>query len=517
MRPTLLCLLLWGVTAPIASAGPNAGGTLVVQDAHINFSAVQDLPVPPVSPPPSDCGAVDNNVLPSTTPIQMRVWKVYAAFPTGSCPRLRSLTWGISDLGGGSVYVTAAGLPDPINQIEIVTGGWPNPQGGGGSIAEDLAVTQSSTFVECYWFGGYCYQGGRFATKPHAYLDTQFVDDAVPVHVDPIAGFSSIGFGIAGQTVCPGASTGACCAPLGTCSLTVPADCHSPAVWQCSFSCSPNPCPLPNGACCEGSGACELSNEPDCPAPNQWLGAGSSCVPNLCVPFGACCHPDGSCLLASEALCLAGIGNWRGAAVLCDPNPCRGGCWDLLSCSCTLVVADSADAQCTHPHGPDDVRYLFLGPATTCPAQPDTVRGACCFAGGCLEMTCGECLIATGGYGFQGPWTTCETNLCAQSGAPSPPIRPVDIDLSSPAPNPVSERLTFTVTLPSAGVISVRLFDVTGALVCRLVEGTDLPDGRHEISRILLDVAGRRLPTGVYYLRLEACGTARVQKVLVAR
>jgi len=107
----------------------------------------------------------------------------------------------------------------------------------------------------------------------------------------------------------------------------------------------------------------------------------------------------------------------------------------------------------------------------------------------CLIMTCGECLIASGGYGFQGPDTVCEPHHCAQSGAPPAPC-PHEVELTAPSPKPVSERLTFTVSLSSARVVSVRLLDVTGALIgsCR--------EGRSDRKTATRSAAHSRMPRG---------------------
>lgn len=262
-RPTKRLLLFLAVaccSASMASAGPNAGGILVVHDTGVGFSS--DTPLPPVTAPPGSCRQVDNTSdlgIPEGN--SGRIWKVYAAFPTGSSPRLMAVSWGegLSSNGDGYVYIQAAGLPDPVSDFEVTWGGWPNTDGG--NIGQTFTGgAKLTTITELYWFAGYgnggtgadpqmfcvqptsgcrgCLQSGETSMSGGT-----FADDSVPAQTDPVAGWGCLGFGQAGSTPCP-PERGACCESVGTCTLVYETGCTSPtAIWHGEWvSCDPDPC-----------------------------------------------------------------------------------------------------------------------------------------------------------------------------------------------------------------------------------------------------------------------------------
>ena len=91
-----------------AIAGPNAGGTLLAHDTGIAYTS--ESSVYPSPPPSCDPLTVDSNIAPEFSSSGW-VWKVYAAFPAGSAPRLKALVLGSSF--GADVSVLAGGLADP--------------------------------------------------------------------------------------------------------------------------------------------------------------------------------------------------------------------------------------------------------------------------------------------------------------------------------------------------------------------------------------------------------------------
>jgi len=282
MKKFLMALAILCIAGPALATGPNAGGTLVIHYTGLVFSAVADLPVPPVTTPPADCASV----LPESPEADVThqvVWKVYAAFPDGSSPRVKGLAWGIA--GTGSLYVTTAGLPDPPNCFQVVQGSWPSPPG---SIGQSFVFTQTTQLVEAYWFGGYAYGGALFSAAPHATNTTAFVDDATPGNVDPIVGFSSIGFGAPGVKVCPQivVPDGACCHPDGTCEVLPQDACVDPSVFY-GGDCLPGLCPPPPvyGACCdEATWTCTIVTAEVCAAQGGTYGGdNSTCAPPFCT------------------------------------------------------------------------------------------------------------------------------------------------------------------------------------------------------------------------------------------
>jgi hypothetical protein len=253
MKHLLWFLAVLGLAASVASAGPNAGGVLWVHDTGIVYSG--DTVQPVVSTPPADCAGVDNQ-----QPLDgvRRVWKVYAAFPPGSHPRLKGTAWGIEFPEAPAdpyVYIDPAGcgLPDEDGRgsdFAIPEGGFPTTSGG--QIGQSFPSARLTRVVELYYFTGATYSPTN-ASAPDTFKivpqsaphNRFFVDDAFPQNADPIVAYGSLGFGQAGTTPCPVSDPEAvCCAPDSTCTITKQAACTAPSVWIAdSYACTPNPCP----------------------------------------------------------------------------------------------------------------------------------------------------------------------------------------------------------------------------------------------------------------------------------
>jgi len=88
--------------------------------------------------------------------------------------------------------------------------------------------------------------------------------------------------------------------------------------------------------------------------------------------------------------------------------------------------------------------------------------------------------------------------------------------LSAVTPNPFREATSFRLAVPAAGRASVSVFDVRGARVRRLVDGT-LPAGDHVIPWDGLGDDGRPVSAGVYFVRLEAGDRGSSTKVVRLR
>lgn len=85
-----------------------------------------------------------------------------------------------------------------------------------------------------------------------------------------------------------------------------------------------------------------------------------------------------------------------------------------------------------------------------------------------------------------------------------------EVQLLSTYPNPVRSQATVRYALPEKQEVSIRLYDVLGRRVRTVVRAEQ--GGRHERR---LDVGS--LPSGVYFLRLQADGQTRTQKLTVVR
>ena len=79
----------------------------------------------------------------------------------------------------------------------------------------------------------------------------------------------------------------------------------------------------------------------------------------------------------------------------------------------------------------------------------------------------------------------------------------------SVAPNPVHATTTISYYQPAAGRISVKLYDVTGKLVTRLVSGY------HDAGTSSFTVHRSSLSSGIYLLRLDTDIGTVTRKVVV--
>lgn len=96
----------------------------------------------------------------------------------------------------------------------------------------------------------------------------------------------------------------------------------------------------------------------------------------------------------------------------------------------------------------------------------------------------------------------------------APPVR-----LEAPRPNPANPALgsvTIGLRLASAGVARVLVYDVTGRLVAKLWDGP-APAGLVPVTWDGLDLRGRRVGSGVYWVRAEAAGETLSRRLVIAR
>lgn len=87
---------------------------------------------------------------------------------------------------------------------------------------------------------------------------------------------------------------------------------------------------------------------------------------------------------------------------------------------------------------------------------------------------------------------------------------------SPAAPNPFRSRSQLSFELPTAGDAWIRMYDVSGRVVQSLDFGR-LAAGPHEVVWHAVDDRGRSLPSGVYFIRLQAGANRAHQKVLVLK
>jgi flagellar hook assembly protein FlgD len=72
------------------------------------------------------------------------------------------------------------------------------------------------------------------------------------------------------------------------------------------------------------------------------------------------------------------------------------------------------------------------------------------------------------------------------------------------------------IELPASATVELKVYDVTGREVRRLVQGA-MPAGRHRAAWDGKDSRGARVASGVYWFRLKAAGEVREARALLLR
>ncbi len=114
------------------------------------------------------------------------------------------------------------------------------------------------------------------------------------------------------------------------------------------------------------------------------------------------------------------------------------------------------------------------------------------------------CAVQIGGLGWG----------CSLVGLPDPETPA--FWLGQNHPNPFNPRTTIDFSVPTAGLARVLVYGVDGRRVATLVD-RHIEAGPHEIVWNGRDDSDRRLPSGIYYARLEAGGQAATLKLLLMK
>lgn len=196
----LLCIGLLLLVPGLALAGPNEGGTLILH-ANPGLVFTSDIQNYCGMAALDSCSAAVTSV--PWQPGARIVFHALAAFPPGSSPRLKSLSFGI-DYDPAKFIMAAHGS---CADFELPDGTW--PAAGTGTAQSWTTGAQTGSLTEAYWFCGYAYseQEGEDSTTvsliPHPLQHGMFVDDGFPAAVDTIAAYGRLGLGTAGASPCP--------------------------------------------------------------------------------------------------------------------------------------------------------------------------------------------------------------------------------------------------------------------------------------------------------------------------
>ncbi len=98
-----------------------------------------------------------------------------------------------------------------------------------------------------------------------------------------------------------------------------------------------------------------------------------------------------------------------------------------------------------------------------------------------------------------------------EAGALVPTLR-----LDPVEPNPAGGAVTLRYTLPSAGSVRLRVYDLAGRQVAKLVDQRD-QQGAHEVKWGFVDDSGSPLSAGLYFARLEAGSESQTRRLILIR
>ncbi|MDZ7380389.1 MAG: DNRLRE domain-containing protein, partial [candidate division KSB1 bacterium] len=93
---------------------------------------------------------------------------------------------------------------------------------------------------------------------------------------------------------------------------------------------------------------------------------------------------------------------------------------------------------------------------------------------------------------------------------------PADLQLLGNHPNPFYSHTTITYALPEAAPVSLIIYNLTGQVVRKLVDGVQ-PAGYRQTSWNGRDKFGNEVPTGVYFMRLQSGDQVRVKRMILQR
>ncbi|MBD3348078.1 MAG: T9SS type A sorting domain-containing protein [Candidatus Eisenbacteria bacterium] len=94
---------------------------------------------------------------------------------------------------------------------------------------------------------------------------------------------------------------------------------------------------------------------------------------------------------------------------------------------------------------------------------------------------------------------------------------PAKYALSQNAPNPFNPRTTLSFSVPpSAGPVSISVYDASGRLVRSLFDGPSEP-GKHRVTWDGRDGAGNRVASGIYFARMIAPDFAASRKMILIK
>jgi hypothetical protein len=112
--------------------------------------------------------------------------------------------------------------------------------------------------------------------------------------------------------------------------------------------------------------------------------------------------------------------------------------------------------------------------------------------------------------------TEADVRTSATSGIDVAGAPPAAAWLGASFPNPFSASTEIAYAIPSAAPLELGVYDVNGRKLATLARGTESA-GRHVVRWDGRDAAGRSLPAGVYFVRLDFAGRYEASKIVLTR
>jgi hypothetical protein len=106
---------------------------------------------------------------------------------------------------------------------------------------------------------------------------------------------------------------------------------------------------------------------------------------------------------------------------------------------------------------------------------------------------------------------------CPTTGVGDQSSVPERVQLSQNFPNPFNPNTVITYALPSETHVSLVIYDMLGREVVRLVDNTRQRAGYYEMQWNGRDTRGVQMPSGTYFIRLEAQSYTETRKLLLLK
>ena len=153
------------------------------------------------------------------------------------------------------------------------------------------------------------------------------------------------------------------------------------------------------------------------------------------------------------------------------------------------------------------VAFPWAGLAAT---RPDSVQIGIGLGNVCLSYGCSTSLASPS------PVVDNVSLALASSGVVSAPSVPRELIYHGSRPNPFNPRTEISFAIASQAFVTLDVFDVSGGLVRRLVDGTR-PAGIQTVVWDGTDERGADVASGVYFVRVSALGVEVGSKLVLVR